>query len=38
MSEKCHVHAEGQDISSVVVGYHYDVNKMMTYVRKENKD
>jgi hypothetical protein len=38
MSQKCHVHAEGQDISSVVVGHNYDVNKMMTDVNKENKD
>ena len=38
MSQKCHVHAEGQDISSVAVGHHYDVNKMMVYVIKENKD
>jgi hypothetical protein len=38
MSQKCHVHAERQDISSVVVGHYYDVNKMMIYVIKENKD
>jgi len=38
MSQKCPVHAEGQDISSIVVGRHYDVNRMMVYVIKENKD
>jgi hypothetical protein len=38
MSQKCHVHAEGQNIGSVVVGHHYNVNKMMIYVIKENKD
>jgi hypothetical protein len=38
MSQKCHVHAERQDISSVVVGHHYNVNKMVIYVIKENKD
>lgn len=38
MSWKCPVHGEGQDISSVAVGHHYDANKMMVYAIKENKD